>query len=50
MPGPARVACITLDSAEQSLLRQWVSHGLLPHVGKLLEESVSSTTRNPEII
>ena len=50
MSGPARVACITLDSAEQSLLRQWVSHGLLPHFGKLLEESVSSTTRNPEII
>lgn len=50
MSGPARVACITLDAAEQSLLRQWVSQGLLPHFGKLLEESVSSTTRNPEII
>jgi predicted AlkP superfamily phosphohydrolase/phosphomutase len=50
MPGPARVACITLDAAEQSLLRQWVSQGLLPHFGKLLEESVSSATRNSEII
>lgn len=50
MPGQARVACITLDAAEQSLLRQWVSQGLLPHFGKLLEESVSSATRNPEII
>jgi predicted AlkP superfamily phosphohydrolase/phosphomutase len=47
---PARVACITLDAAEQSLLHQWASQGLLPHFGKLLEESVSSTTRNPEII
>jgi predicted AlkP superfamily phosphohydrolase/phosphomutase len=50
MPSPARVACITLDSAEQSLLRQWVNQGLLPQFGKLLEESVSSATRNPEII
>ena len=50
MSGPARVACITLDAAEHSLLRQWVSQGLLPHFGKLLEESVSSATRNPEII
>ncbi len=50
MSGPARVACITLDSAEQSLLRNWVKQGLLPHFGKLLKESVSSATRNPEII
>jgi predicted AlkP superfamily phosphohydrolase/phosphomutase len=50
MSGPARVACITLDSAEQSLLRQWVSQGLLPHFAKLLKESVSSATRNSEII
>ena len=50
MSGPARVACITLDAAEQSLLRQWVSQGLLSNFGKLLEESVSSATRNPEII
>ena len=50
MPSPARVVCITLDSAEQSLLRQWVYQGLLPQFGKLLEESVSSATRNPEII
>jgi len=50
MSGPARVACITLDAAEQTLLRQWVSQGLLPHFGRLLEESVSSATRNPEII
>ena len=50
MSGPARVACITLDAAEQSLLRQWVSQDLLPHFGKLLEQSVSSATRNPEII
>ncbi|MBK5281952.1 MAG: alkaline phosphatase family protein [Nitrospiraceae bacterium] len=50
MSGPARVACITLDSAEQSLLLKWVNRGLLPHFGKLLEESVSSATRNPEII
>jgi len=50
MPGPAKVACITLDAAEQSLLQQWVLQGLLPRVGKLLKESVSSTTRNPEVI
>ncbi len=50
MSGPARVACITLDAAEQSLLRQWVNQGLLPHFGKLLKESVTSATRNPEII
>ena len=50
MPGPAKVACITLDAAEQSLLRQWASQGLLPHFGELLKESVSSATRNPEII
>lgn len=50
MPGPAKVACITLDAAEQSLLHQWVSQGLLPHFGKILKESVSSATRNPEII
>ena len=50
MSGAAKVACITLDAAEQSLLRQWVSQGLLPHFGKLLEQSVSSATRNPEII
>jgi predicted AlkP superfamily phosphohydrolase/phosphomutase len=50
MYGPAKVACITLDAAEQSLLRQWVSQGLLPHFGKLLGESVSSATRNPDII
>lgn len=50
MSGPARVACITLDAAEQSLLHKWVNQGLLPHFGKLLEESVSSATRNPEII
>lgn len=50
MPGPAKVACITLDAAEPSLLRHWASQGLLPHFGKLLKESVSSATRNPEII
>jgi predicted AlkP superfamily phosphohydrolase/phosphomutase len=50
MSGPARVACITLDAAEQTLLRQWGNQGLLPHFGRLLKESVSSTTRNPEII
>lgn len=50
MSGPARVVCITLDSAEQTLLRQWVNQGLLPHFGKLLKASVSSATRNPEII
>jgi predicted AlkP superfamily phosphohydrolase/phosphomutase len=50
MSGPARVACITLDSAEQSLLQHWVRQGLLPHFGKLLGQSVSSATRNSEII
>ena len=50
MPGAAKVACITLDAAEQSLLRQWASQGLLPYFGKLLKESISSATRNPEII
>ncbi|MEQ1627084.1 MAG: alkaline phosphatase family protein [Nitrospira sp.] len=50
MSGPAKVACITLDAAEQSLLRQWVSQGLLPNFGKLLKESVTSATRNPEVI
>lgn len=50
MSGPARVVCITLDSAEQTLLRQWGNQGLLPHFGKLLKECVSSATRNPEII
>jgi predicted AlkP superfamily phosphohydrolase/phosphomutase len=50
MSGRARVACITLDSAEQSLLLKWVNRGLLPHFGKLLEASVSSATRNSEII
>ncbi|MEP6957801.1 MAG: alkaline phosphatase family protein [Nitrospirota bacterium] len=50
MSGPARVACITLDSAEQSLLHHWVRQGLLPHFGKLLGQSVSSATRNSEII
>ncbi|MDP3093089.1 MAG: alkaline phosphatase family protein [Nitrospira sp.] len=50
MSGPARVVCITLDSAEQTLLRQWGNQGLLPHFGKLLKASVSSATRNPEII
>lgn len=50
MSGPARVACITLDAAEQSLIHQGVSQGLLPNFGKLLKESVSSATRNPEII
>jgi predicted AlkP superfamily phosphohydrolase/phosphomutase len=47
---PARVVCITLDSAEPSLLRQWAEEGDLPHFGTLLKESVSSETRNPEII
>jgi predicted AlkP superfamily phosphohydrolase/phosphomutase len=50
MSGPAKVACITLDAVEQSLLRTWAKQGLLPHLGKLFEESVSSETRNPEII
>jgi len=50
MSGPARVACITLDAADQSLLREWASQGLLPHFAKLFDESISSTTRNPEII
>ena len=50
MSGPAKVACITLDAAEQSLLRAWAKQGLLPNFRKLLEESVSSETRNPEII
>src|SRR5215469_3044932 len=50
MPGPAKAACITLDAAEQSLLHQWASQGLLPHFGKLLKESVTSLTRNPDII
>jgi predicted AlkP superfamily phosphohydrolase/phosphomutase len=50
MFGSTRVGCITLDSAEQSLLREWVKGGLLPHFGKILKEPVSSTTRNPEII
>ena len=50
MSGQARVACIMLDAAEQTLLRRWVGQGLLPHFGKLLEESISSATRNPEII
>ena len=48
MLGPAKVACITLDAAEQSLLQQWVTQGLLPNVGKLLKESVSSATRNTD--
>ena len=50
MPGPAKVACITLDAAEQSLLHQWTSEGLLPHFGKIFKESVSSGTRNTDII
>ena len=50
MSRPAKVACITLDAADQSLLRQWVGQGLLPHFGKLLKESISSATRNPAII
>lgn len=50
MSGPAKVACITLDAVEQSLLLTWAKQGLLPHLGKLLEESVSSETQNPEII
>ena len=50
MPGPARVTCITLDAAEQSLLREWASQGLLPHFGRILKASVCSETRNPEII
>ena len=50
MSGPARVVCITLDSAEQSLLCQWATQDLLPHFGKLLKASVSTATRNPEII
>ncbi len=50
MTGPARVACITLDSADEHILRQGVDQGLLPHFGKLLKESVSSATRNPDII
>jgi len=47
---PAKVACITLDAVEQSFLLTWAKQGLLPHLGKLLEESVSSETRNPDII
>ena len=50
MTGPAKVACITIDAADKTLLRLWADQGLLPHFGKLLEESVSSETRNPEII
>ena len=50
MPGPAKIACITLDAAEQSLLREWASQGLLPHFGRILKESVCSETRNSEII
>ena len=50
MSGPARVACITLDAADQSLLREWASQGLLPNFAKLFDESISSATRNPEII
>ena len=50
MAGPAKVACITLDAVEQSLLRQWASQGLLPHFGKLINKSITSLTRNPEII
>ena len=50
MQGPAKVACITLDAAEQSLLREWSSQGLLPHFGRVLKESVSSATRNSDII
>src|SRR5215831_6580382 len=50
MSGPAKVACITLDAVEQSLLRQWVNQGFLHHFGKHINKSVTSLTRNPEII
>ena len=50
MAGLVRVACITLDSADHTLVRQWVDQGLLPHLAKHLEQSVSSMTRDPKII
>ena len=50
MSGQVKVACITLDAAEQSLLREWASQGLLPHFGRILKESICSETRNSEII
>jgi predicted AlkP superfamily phosphohydrolase/phosphomutase len=50
MSGHVKVACITLDAAEQSLLREWASQGLLPHFGRILKQSICSETRNSEII
>lgn len=50
MSGPARVTCLTLDSADPNLLRQWTKQGLLPNIARLLTESVSATTQNPDVI
>ena len=50
MSGPAKVACITLDSADPCFLREWADQGLLPHFAKLFEESLRAETHNPEII